>query len=158
MDSLGGETARGGKGQRRHEVGGGDGNETLNARSKPDDTDATKLLFGGDAEARKGQAIERMGRIGDLDLLGWGDADANRGSVLCGYLHIRASTSSAGIARAPMPTARAKGHRMPYKSRTAGTCSRIWGRPWCGSSKTIARCSVRWKWHRQLRQQRSQPR
>jgi hypothetical protein len=85
VDSLGGETARGGKGQRRHEVGGGDGNETLNARSKPDDTDATKQLFGGDAEARKGQAIERMGRIGDLNLLGWGDADANWGSVLSGY-------------------------------------------------------------------------
>ncbi len=78
------ESAGGRWSQGRHEVGRGDRDEALDAGGNPDDADAAQELFGGDAEARKGQAIERMGGIGDLDLLGWGDADANRGSVLCG--------------------------------------------------------------------------
>ncbi len=85
MDSLRRETAGGGTGQWRDEVGRGDRDQALDAWREPDDTDSAKLLFGGNAEARKGQAKERMGRIGDLNLLGWGDADANWGSVLCGY-------------------------------------------------------------------------
>ena len=93
MDSVGRETAGGGWDERRDEIGRGDGNEMLNARSKPDDTDATKLLFGGDAKARKGQAIERMGRIGDLNLLGWGTLMLT--GVLCCVVFNHATSVSA---------------------------------------------------------------
>ncbi len=84
MDRVDGEAAGSRGCERRHEVGGSDGNEALDAGGQPDDTNPAQVLFRGHAETRKRHAEERMAGINDLNLLGWWDADANRGSVLRG--------------------------------------------------------------------------
>jgi hypothetical protein len=46
---------------------GGDGDDTLNTRVEPHDTDAAEALFRRDADERKGAPREGMGGIGHRD-------------------------------------------------------------------------------------------
>ena len=68
-------------GQREPTAGRGNGdrgqtrgshrNDALDARIEPHDTDPAEPLFGGKADEREGEAVERVGGISDLDALGW---------------------------------------------------------------------------------------
>ena len=58
------------------------GNHALNARVQPHYTDATESLFHGDANQRKAEAVKRMGRISDLNRVGWECGQAERGILL----------------------------------------------------------------------------
>ena len=44
---------------------------SLNAWMQPHHTDATESLFDRDTNQRKTEAVERMGRISDLNRVGW---------------------------------------------------------------------------------------
>ncbi len=47
------------------------GDHAFNAWVQPHHTDTTESLFHRDADQRKAEAIERMGRICDLNSVGW---------------------------------------------------------------------------------------
>jgi hypothetical protein len=58
------------------------GDHSLNARVQPHHTDATESLFHGDANQRKAEAVKRMGRISDLNCVGWECGQSERGILL----------------------------------------------------------------------------
>ena len=103
-----GAESRQGRGQApgRHQAGGGDRDEPLHVRGEPDDADATQALLGGHAEAGEGQAEERLGRVGDCNLLHWRDAHAIRGFVketILPRAHLRGRGNTLLILNAPGP-------------------------------------------------------
>lgn len=57
------ETAWGSGDRERGQVCGSQGNDALNAGMEPDEANASKALFGGDADEGEGQPVERVGRV-----------------------------------------------------------------------------------------------
>jgi hypothetical protein len=66
-----GEPTTGGLNGDRRQAGSGHRDDTLDAGIEPHDTHAAEPLFGGEADEREGEAVERMGRISDLNALNW---------------------------------------------------------------------------------------
>jgi len=63
-------------------VGRTHGDRSLNAWMQPHQTDATESLFDRDTNQRKTEAVKRMGRISDLNRVGWECGQADRGILL----------------------------------------------------------------------------
>jgi len=65
------EPAAGQRNADARKVGGGDRDDALDPRMEPHDTDPAQALFGRNAEEWEGEAVERMGRLSNLDRVDW---------------------------------------------------------------------------------------
>ncbi len=68
MDCWDGEATADGRWREGRQARGREGDQAFDARSKPDQAHVTETRSGGDPQTRERETVERMRRIGNLNL------------------------------------------------------------------------------------------